>query len=151
MSTRIRTTVITRTTPEFPPFSPDLAIGSNTFVFLQDLGDVKYTLSYSLSITAFPGEGDFNVANRGGIFGCTQTGDTVCSTFLDFDTAETSFRLTPEQPIVYDTFLRYSVTLESLAVAVAEPAPASLIILPLALIGIPAMVRRRQALRGGVK
>jgi hypothetical protein len=146
MLAKIRTTVITRTAPEFPPLAPDLIIGANTAVSLhelRDLGDVRYTLSYNLSTTAFPGEGDFNVANRGGLLGCTQTEDTVCSTFLDYDTAETSFRLTPEQPIVYDTFLRYAVTLETLAVAVDEPASASLIILPLALIGLPAMARRR--------
>jgi hypothetical protein len=154
MLAKIRTTVITRTAPEFPPLAPDLIIGANTAVSLhelRDLGDVRYTLSYNLSITAFPGEGDFNVANRGGLLGCTQTEDTVCSTFLDYDTAETSFRLTPEQPIVYDTFLRYAVTLETLAVAVDEPASASLIILPLALIGLPAIARRRLKLQGEEK
>jgi hypothetical protein len=62
MLAKIRTTVITRTAPEFPPLAPDLIIGANTAVSLhelRDLGDVRYTLSYNLSITAFPGEGGF--------------------------------------------------------------------------------------------
>jgi hypothetical protein len=147
MTAKLRTTVVTLTAPEFPPLSPQLVVGPNTFIDIQDLRDVRYTLSYGLSITAFPGEGDFNIIDRGGNYECVQTGDTLCSTFFDFATADTFFRLTPDRPIVYDTSLRYSITLESLTIEIPEPASVSLIALPLALICIPSMMRRRQMTR----
>jgi hypothetical protein len=148
MTAKLRTTVVTLTAPEFPPLSPQLVVGPNTFIELQDLRDVRYTLSYGLSITAFPGEGDFNIIDSGGNYECVQTGERFCSTFFDFATADTFFRLTPDRPIVYDTSLRYSVTLESLTIEVPEPASASLIMLPLTLIGISLMMHRRPITRG---
>jgi hypothetical protein len=148
MSAKLRTTVVTLTAPEFPPLSPQLVVGPNTFIELQDLQDVRYTLSYGLSITAFPGEGDFNIIDSGGNYECVQTGDRFCSTFFDVATADTFFRLTPDRPIVYDTSLRYSITLESLTIEIPEPASASLIMLPLTLIGISLMMHRRPITRG---
>lgn len=150
MSAKLRTTVTTLSAPEFPPLSPQLVIGPNTFVDLQGLGDVRFTLSYALLITAFPGEGDFDIVDSGGNYECVQSGDRVCSTFFDIATADTFFRLTPGSPIVYDTSLRYSVSLESLPVRIAEPASGALIALPLILllIGLPWSAGRRQAIRG---
>jgi hypothetical protein len=47
MSAKLRTTVVTLTAPEFPPLSLQLVVGPNTFIDIQDLRDVSYTLSYA--------------------------------------------------------------------------------------------------------
>lgn len=140
---RVRTSATLATpAPEEPPFVSSIVVGPNTFIDLQELENVKYSLFYNFSVVLISGQEEIELFNRIVRAECAQTGETRCSTF--FDSASGPFPLLPSpgRPVIFDTVLRYTATLESLAVPVDEPAPASLMITVLALLGISGLVRR---------
>ncbi|UEM25355.1 hypothetical protein JL100_035465 (plasmid) [Skermanella mucosa] len=144
---RVRTTAtVTAPAPGEPPFfTSSITVGPNTFIELQELEDVRYSLFYNFSVVLPSGEGDIELFNRTNRAECVQTGETRCSTFFDSGSGPFPLIPSPERPVVFDTVLRYTATLESLAVPVDEPAPASLMITALALLGISGRVCRRIA------
>ncbi|UEM07927.1 hypothetical protein JL101_034240 (plasmid) [Skermanella rosea] len=146
---RVRTTATTSTpAPEEPPFfTSSISVGPNTFIDLQELEDVRYSLFYDFSVLLVSGQEEIELFNRVNRSECVQTGERRCSTFFDFGSGPFPLLPSPGRPVVFDTILRYTATLESLAVPVDEPAPRSLMITALALLGISGLARRSSGYR----
>jgi hypothetical protein len=140
---KVRTTVTTPVSQaENQPFSL-INIGPNTLIDLSGLGDVKYILDYDFSVVftqgAMPAR-EFRLKER---FECRRPGENFCLDAYDFNSDPSPFLPAPGLPLVFETSMSYTASLESLAVEVSEPAPASLMVMALALLGIPAVARRR--------
>ena len=86
----------------------------------------------------FPEEENFSVFDQVGRYECVRTGDAICSTFYDFAQADAFFPINPQRPVVFDTFLSYTASVESLAVQMPEPPLLPLMIMALVLIRSPA-------------
>jgi hypothetical protein len=135
LSGKVRTTIMTEVVPQSPPFFQRIAVGPTTSVDLMEFIDVKGSFAYRLTMNLFPEEENFSVFDQVGRYECVRTGDAICSTFYDFAQADAFFPISPQRPVVFDTFISYTASLESLAVQVPEPPPLPLMITALALIG----------------
>lgn len=80
---RVRTTATTSTpAPEEPPFfTSSISVGPNTFIDLQELEDVRYSLFYDFSVLLVSGQEEIELFNRVNRSECVQTGERRCSTF----------------------------------------------------------------------
>lgn len=137
---KVRTTVTLPADQQGSPYSA-INVGPNTVIDLHELGDVRYSLAYRLSILYDPGgpfERELGMANR---FECVQSGERRCPfEVFDYNSDPNPFLPAPGGTSTLDMSLSYTVTLESLDVP--EPAPATLMMVALAFMGLGTAFRR---------